>query len=340
MREWIQSPLYSIYAFPGQDAGDWMRLGDPNGVPQDPTLAVLPIGAGIVAGVGTLISADWVKRGSQTTSQVTSVAGHVMKEVTKTGFVSSAAGLGRYMNHLVGNQKAGWVGRMDDLASSAYQPLKWLGTPAGSVGVGFVFDTIATGDYSRRGVGTSLAKNVIELGLAKVTVPSAIVQLGGTGWLWGTTEAGKFIAADPEHDRLLDESSRRAGAALKKIDVGNITRDLGAFVWDAEVETRIATAEAQLEAWRNPTCENILRATVMGAVPESALLFDSNIRKNVAGDVSSLVGHTGDFIIGVPETIIEFGRHKLTTDAVIASEIGSRITETSEGILRWLNPSY
>ena len=147
---------------------------------------------------------------------------------------------------------------------------------------------------------------------AMILVGNAVIQLGGSGLIWWTSEFGKAI--NPQDRALIDETGREAQAALEKIDVGKITRDVAATIVDLENARFQATLKAQYDMWQKPDVWNIVRSGLLlspvPGIPEATtMLVDPDAGRKVGDDVQKTAQGVVDFGVGLVETPFRFGYH-------------------------------
>ncbi|WP_455387530.1 hypothetical protein [Petrachloros mirabilis] len=240
--------------------------------------------------------------------------------------VKNAQSMGRYINNeIIGYRNAGYVGKFGNAA----QFMKSTKGVVALTGLGTVLDVVDSGDYSTRGWGVALSKNLIELGIGatpagEVLVVNAGVQLAGDIGIGGLDNLGK--AMDPTQKDAFDLEAQAAETSLHKMDLGNITKDLGAVLYDSTIGSRI---DAIQNAFNHPTVANIVNMGQALATPLSSPYIDSNAAGAVTKDLGQLWKDTVQFGEGLHQLPHDVA--KLETHVVLTGY--EKVTETT------LNPA-
>jgi len=227
------------------------------------------------------------------------------------------------------------------LLSLCFEALEVLAPGISSLPVlGFVSSTFLdfaeSGDLSERSLRMAICKNGVEAVVAlnpyggAALAVSAAVQVGGNVWIRGTEAWGKALCVEPMHDAMIEESADRAHRALSKLDLGNITGDLGKILNDAYLEPQV---DAWRKAFEHPSAENFASAAFTSATflanPAYAgfkAYMNPRTRSLIFEDVRSLGFHVMDFSVGVFEAPIQLVRHQVVTEGAILTErVGSML---------------
>ena len=197
--------------------------------------------------------------------------------------------------------------------------------------VGTFLEFLEARDFSRRGFQIAFNKNALELAMASnpygaiALTTNSVVQLGGSSLIWGPTRLTQLYVGSTG-DVVLDTSAARTAGALKKWDLGNISRDIGSIVNDGFVEPRVLAGR---DLWDNPSLGNYSRVFAPALLgPAGGLgqaLFDYRARGLLWQDARMLAGHTGDFLVGNVQVPAEFMRHGMTGIGVNGAEMAGRI---------------
>lgn len=250
------------------------------------------------------------------------------------------------------------------VASLCFQALEVVAPGAGGLGVvKFLYmsflDYLESEETSERALRVAIAKNVIELVISSnpygraILVINAAVQLGGNVMIRGIEAWGKAFCVEPFHDLLIEQSSDRAHRALAKLNVGNITRDLGAIADDIFVEPSNATWS---KALRQPTAGNVAGAffTTLSSLGNPAMAITNAVsnphtRSMLFQDVKSLGSHLEDFAVGTFEAPVQLARHGVVTGLAMASEsvgealppgVRQSFKNCSDNLLRSINSGW
>jgi hypothetical protein len=235
-----------------------------------------------------------------------------------------------------GNARSG----VASLCFEALQKLKpgVSAIPVIGVVVGTWLDYTEGGDYSERGLRIAASKNVIELAIGMnpygkaALLVSAGVQVTGTAWIRGTEWLGKEYCVDPMHDMMIERSADRAKYSLEKLDLGNITGDLGSILNDTYIEPQVS---AWRQAWNEPSVGNVAKAfgtTIVSSSPGTAMIpamLNPETRGLLAQDYKSLAFHVGDFAVGTQTVPLELMRHGMTVGGTMQTEFYSRVLPPS-----------
>lgn len=216
-----------------------------------------------------------------------------------------------------------------------------------------------TKELSGRDLRVAAGKSAVELLISvtphgkAVLLGSAAVQVGGNLLIRGVEAQGKAYCVETFHDQMIEQSADRAHRALAKLDVGNITRDLGAITNDVLLEPQIA---AWQEAWREPNAGNTAKAFFTSlnifSNPVSGIgyaLSNPHTRSMLFQDIKSLGFHVMDFSVGVFEAPAQYLRHGLVTQWAITSEniagsipssLREKFVSQSDSLLRSINSGW
>lgn len=223
-RQWFQSPYGPHYSFPGREVKAVTRLGtllvDPQESVAGVNITLLSSAAGAAALAGSISS---VQKGFDWKEAVDSVVGFgsdkSLELVAKKFTYQDYKSIGRFINlKVVGNQRGGWVGRMDELGHIIESPWLQKGVP---FGLGVVLDE-DFGSNNARAIAGEVATGAAALipGIGLVLLASDIVQVGvalGAG--------GAEILGYPDTAAQLQN-------AFKVVDLGGYVEEIGEGVYD------------------------------------------------------------------------------------------------------------
>jgi len=233
------------------------------------------------------------------------------------------------------------------IADLRRNPLRKIkgGTPLGfllDAGLGY----LAGDDHSLRGGGIAITEAAINIGVWKITVVNAIVQLGGSSLIWSISQPAKLVTMRPEDRQLVDESAERAQRALEKADIGKVTRAVATAYVDVKIAQAQAVHNAFKDAMQTPSVKNILRTGLLGlslvtpGTENVAAMLDPNVSKALTSSSESVLKAGGDFVVGIIDAPFELGRHIGTSVVVTGTGIWDRIQKAAESFQAGFSPTY
>jgi uncharacterized protein YukE len=184
-------------------------------------------------------------------------------------------------------------------------------------------------DWNVRGLAVAGTKTLIDGFIFwKVRVANAVLQLGGSAAIWGTTELGKAFAVDAMQIEALNQSSAKAQGALEKIDLGRVTRSVAELVVDYNVARFESISRASRDLWQQPSVGNLLKLgllTTPGVSDAAMMLVDPEARAKIMDNVQAV----GDALVDLPVGAWELGgalvEHGATVGTVVQSGIMERV---------------
>jgi len=194
-------------------------------------------------------------------------------------------------------------------------------------------------DQNLRGLEIAATKTGIELvatmepHAALVMAANDAVQVGGWAYIQSTAGLAKAISVDPMYDRLVEQSANYAQQALEKLDLGNITRDLATLLVDTANAEFQAEYEAVVQAWRQPSVENILHLT-------TAFLEGPAMGATIEEDLARLGHHLMDFGAGLIEAPSAVIFHEGITISAIGKGLYDRglLDDVALAVMSFPNP--
>lgn len=214
------------------------------------------------------------------------------------------------------------------------------------IGVGIAADVLTADRISEETLSVAIIRNVGEYA-AGTAVPwagialagNALIQLGGAGITFLSHAAAPVLSTSQAMAEDLNASTDQLQAALQRVDLGRITRDISEIVYDLTLKPRFDTIRT---AWQQPTLKN-LAALSIALNPLTPLPSDPNAWNEVVQDSKKLLSDAFDFTQGMLDLGFSFTSHvtafgtaaisKMTTSLPLPTDWKKKINSTCEWII-------
>lgn len=213
-----------------------------------------------------------------------------------------------------------------DQRYKASKMIKGVGAGVG-VGLGIAVDLLTADRIDEETISVAIIRNVGEYAIGTavpvvghVLIGNAAVQLAGAGVVAGSRALTPVVATSQAMAEDLHTSSDRLEAAIKRVDLGRITRDISEIIYDVEIAPRY---EALKAAWQEPNLKNLGKA-FMALNPMMPMLFTPQaLSQETWQDVQKLGLDVFDFVLGVPDLALSGMFHAVTMDLATASKVST-----------------
>jgi|GEM_PF-1575552 len=206
-------------------------------------------------------------------------------------FYAKLLDIGRNLNGLAKNAKAGNVGLMDDLYRSLFSHaiqrggsvdkfLKQIGSPIGTAALFLLGSAVNAridwnnqtyGDDLTKTIGVNAGDGLMQFGIslnpygAAVLAVNAAVQISGNLSIAVDKTMADFISVDNATRGTLLKDAQRRDNALDQMDLGNITKELSEAIYDSHASVFMGFGAAAQDIMngaqavaRDPSLNNIM----------------------------------------------------------------------------------
>lgn len=200
------------------------------------------------------------------------------------------------------------------------------------VGVGIVSDILTADRIDEETVSVAVIRNIGEYGLGSMIPPVGIVlagnalfQLTGAGIVMISRLTTPVLATSQAMAEDLNTSADRLEAALKRVDLGRITKDISEVVYDLTLKPRFDAIKA---AWEHPNLKNLASLTMALGSPTPPPSPES--LKEAGRDTKKLVSDLFDFTLGIPDLAFSLASHTAATGVAFVSKVSTTLPLPAE----------